>query len=156
MRLYYSTVHLIFFSETLWNQVQGKYYSFIKTSYILETRGADIEPVDSSIQPQHVEISPGNTQTDIVMQSEAEINRIVDVSDKKLVENLLTVRSREPTVNKSGGLIPSWSYEKFQLSLKNISDPATVVSPEAELQSILEDILQSCSEDCQLDLIDCY
>jgi len=139
--------------------VRSKYFSFIKSCHNLEITGSVFDSVDTRSQPQHVEISHGSTQTDTVMQSEEEINRIVDVPDKKLVENLLTERDREPTVNKAhakGRQIASWSYEKFQASLKNISDPTTVVSPEAELQSILEDILQSCSEDCQLDLIDCY
>ena len=93
------------------------------------------------------------------MESEEEINRIVDVTDKKLVENILTVRSREPAntaKHQNRTLVPNCSYPQFRLFLSNISDPATAVSSEAELQSILEDILQSCSEECQLDLIDCY
>ena len=142
--------------------VRSKYFSFIQSCHNLDTQaGAEIGPGDPSSHTRHVATSHSDiTQTDTVMESEEEINRILDVSDKKLVETL-TVRAKETAVTNtkasdSDRVRPSWSYEKFKLSLKNIRDPNTEVSPEADLQSILEDILQSCSEDSQLDLIDCY
>ena len=150
---------LMFGYQDYEESVRCRYFSFIKSCYDLNNPGADTDPVDISNHTEHIQTSPGIPQSDTVMESEEEINRIVDVTDKKLVENILTGRSREPAntaKHHDRTLIPNCSFPQFRLFLSNISDPATAVSPEAELQSILEDILQSCSEDCQLDLIDCY
>ena len=89
---------------------------------------------------------------------EEEINDILDVNDKALIQMLSGRKDVESTTAVLPKQIRNISFHEFKQQICDIKDPDedNQTDPETVLQSIIEDILQSSSEDCQLDLIDCY
>ena len=71
------------------------------------------------------------------------------LSGRKNVESTTAVLPRK---------IRNISFHEFKKQICDIKDPHEDNQTDSEtvLHSIIEDILQSSSEDCQLDLIDCY
>eukprot|EP00090_Calanus_glacialis_P027794 TRINITY_DN4412_c0_g1_i1.p1 TRINITY_DN4412_c0_g1~~TRINITY_DN4412_c0_g1_i1.p1 ORF type:complete len:805 (+),score=202.19 TRINITY_DN4412_c0_g1_i1:232-2415(+) len=86
-----------------------------------------------------------------------EIEDILDENDTSLV-NCLTERSsiRENLKPIGRKALPSNSvhdFLKFQLDLLN---PQTELSKETVLESVLDEIIQSSSDESQIDMVDCY
>jgi len=89
---------------------------------------------------------------------EEEINDILEVNDKTLIHIWSDRKHVESIKTVLPHQIRNISFQKFKQEICDIQDPGedSRTDPETVLQSIIEDILQSSSEDCQLDLIDCY
>ena len=138
------------------DSVRCRYFHFIKSLHgLADTAESHSDRMDTDCKAEVVNAPSRTSDTDSNLENEEEINRILDATDNKLVQMM----NKRPPVDKDKTekrKATNFSYGEFKLIMKNISDPTSVVSAECELESILDDILQSCSEDCQLDLIDCY
>lgn len=120
-----------------------------------ENTSSDI-PVPPKIARKSSEV-----QDDCSLSRNENIEDILDESDRSLV---LDCCSNKNVKNTSGNIENFLNYkevvtfEEFQEVLSSCSREADMKesSPEEELESVLDDIIQSSTDQCQIDLVDCY
>eukprot|EP00092_Neocalanus_flemingeri_P006050 GFUD01006519.1.p1 GENE.GFUD01006519.1~~GFUD01006519.1.p1 ORF type:complete len:801 (+),score=164.53 GFUD01006519.1:39-2441(+) len=89
---------------------------------------------------------------------EEEIEDLLEENDPSLV-NSLTERSKSKekfSLNEKKKSYPCCSLNDFLLFQLELLNPEIAISQEASLESVLDDIIQSSSDESLIDLVDCY
>ena len=90
-----------------------------------------------------------------------QVEDILEVNDKYLVKSLSVRPSKDLKLSfshkQNDACLERVSRSKFEKFCSEVvRDPKNDVDQTGNLNSIMEDIIQSCSGECQMDLIDCY
>ena len=83
-----------------------------------------------------------------------EIEDILEENDKSLVKCLTGRPNSKTHKSLKEKTFPSYSLE--DLLRLELVDPESEISSEAVLESVLDEIIQSCSDENLIDLVDCY
>jgi len=148
------------------DSVKSCYYKFIKDldfvnmnvgsemiNYTLKRKVEETSLAEPNVKKKLIKTNNWDDDTN----RDDEIEDILDENDTSLV-NCLTERSAikenlKPIKRKEFPSNSVQDFIKFQLDLIN---PKTELNKETVLESVLDEIIQSSSEESQLDLVDCY
>jgi len=111
----------------------------------------------SNVEPRVKKKVIDNNCDDEDAERAEEIEDLLDETDTSLV-NMLTerVKFQEKFALKERKLFPSISISEFLDFHSELLNPEIVISQETKLESVLDDIIQSSSDESQIDLVDCY
>jgi len=143
--------------------VKSAYFYFIKT---LDLEGLAVSANINDLKRKHDEFSPmeppmkklGTARKTLEATDgnrDDEIEDILEENDKSLVK-CLTGRPNFKESNKKSKEKNLPSYSLKDLLQLEVINPESELSSEAVLESVLDEIIQSCSDENLIDLVDCY
>jgi len=147
------------------DSVKNSYFQFIDILDLgsMNAKGVNflkrkVEDV-SLMEPPVTKFMRTSMPSEVDGNRDDEIEDILDENDKSLV-NCLTERSavkvKQNLLPKGRKELPSYSLEDLMKFRPELVNPEKELSKETMLESVLDEIIQSSSDESQIDLVDCY
>jgi len=145
------------------DSVKSTYFRFIKTldleDWSVSARIHDLKRKQDDFSPMEPPVKKSSTVSRTLEAADGnrddEIEDILEENDKSLVKCLNgRPNFKESYTKPQGKKIPFYSLEDL-LQLK-VVDPESEIGSEAVLESVLDEIIHSCSDENLIDLVDCY